>query len=148
MSRKIIFKPKQNFQNALWSASKTEQQRLISLGKDVMARLGEKLLKEFKNELPRMNSNEMHTYRDCWNIFLINPMNFTRINNFNRISNACCESIFSQFRRKEKENYHFSSLMVRSVAVFNKTINWLKNHPKKSSFISQALRFVKIFFLT
>ena len=108
-----------------------------------MARLGEKLMKEFKNELPRMNTNELHTYRNWLNMyFLINPMSFVRIKCFNRLSNACCESIFAQFRRKEKENYHFSSLMVRSVAVFNKTISWLKDHPKKSSFISQALRFV------
>ena len=60
----------------------------------------------------------------------------------NHISNACCESIFATFRRKEKENYHFGSLMVRAVAVFNKTVDWLIHHPSKSSLISQALRFV------
>ena len=61
---------------------------------------------------------------------------------FNGISNACCESIFATFRRKEKEGYHFSSLMVRSVAVFNKTIDWLRVHPNRGPYISQALRFV------
>ena len=58
------FKPKKNFQNSLWSASKTEQKRLITLGKDVMARIAEKLMKEFKNELPNMNSDQLHTYRN------------------------------------------------------------------------------------
>ena len=52
------------FQNSLWSANSNEQQRLITLGKDIMARIGEKLMKEFKDQLPNMNTDQLHTYRD------------------------------------------------------------------------------------
>ena len=31
-----------------------------------MAAVGDKLMKEFKNELPRMNSEQLHTYRVRW----------------------------------------------------------------------------------
>ena len=60
----MIDKLNKEFQNSLWSANSKEQQRLIALGKDIMARIGEKLMKEFKDQLPNMNTDQLHTYRD------------------------------------------------------------------------------------
>ena len=60
----MIDKLNKEFQNSLWSANSNEQQRLITLGKDIMARIGEKLMKEFKDQLPNMNTDQLHTYRD------------------------------------------------------------------------------------
>ena len=60
----MIDKLNKDFQNSLWSADSKEKQRLVALGKDIMARIGEKLMKEFKDQLPNMNSAQLHTYRD------------------------------------------------------------------------------------
>ena len=60
----MIDKLLKEFQNSLWSANSNEQQRLVALGKEIMARIGEKLMKEFKDQLPHMNSDQLHTYRD------------------------------------------------------------------------------------
>ena len=60
----MIDKLNKDFQNSLWSADSKEKQRLVALGKDIMARIGEKLMKEFKDQLPNMNSDQLHTYRN------------------------------------------------------------------------------------
>lgn len=63
--KKTLIKPNQNFQNAFWDSNPMTKQRLVTLGKDVMARIGEKLMKEFKDSLENMNLDQMHTYRNC-----------------------------------------------------------------------------------
>ena len=69
----------------------------------------------------------------------------TLIRNFrvwNLPSNQQCESIFSTFRRKEKENYSFQVLQTRAMCVQNKVVDWLQEHPNRSEIISDALRLV------
>ena len=60
----MIDKLNKDFQNSFWSADSKEKQRLVALGKEIMARIGEKLMKEFRDQLPNMNSNQLHTYRN------------------------------------------------------------------------------------
>ena len=61
---------------------------------------------------------------------------------WNTLSNQQCESIFSTFRRMEKENFSFQSLQVRAVCIQNKITEWLRMHENRTDIISKALRLV------
>ena len=53
-------------------------------------------------------------------------------------SNAPVESIFSVYRRREKENYSFEKLHVLSLGSFNKTVEWIQGHKDRDDIIAKA----------
>ena len=53
-------------------------------------------------------------------------------------SNAAVESIFSVYRRREKENYSFEKLHMLSLGTFNKTAEWIQAHPDREDIINKA----------
>ena len=53
-------------------------------------------------------------------------------------SNAAVESIFSVYRRREKENYSFEKLHVLSLGAFNKTVEWIQSHKNRDEIIAKV----------
>ena len=48
------------------------------------------------------------------------------------------ESIFSVYRRREKENYSFEKLHVLSLGSFNKVVEWIQAHPDRDNIIAKV----------
>ena len=48
------------------------------------------------------------------------------------------ESIFSVYRRREKENYSFEKLHVLSFGAFNKTVEWIQKHKNRDEIIAKV----------
>ena len=48
------------------------------------------------------------------------------------------ESVFSVYRRREKENFDFEKLHILSLGAFNKTVEWLRTHPDREKIIDKV----------